>query len=229
MNILTKMALGLIGHLQARPALDESLKKLDLPAPRKEGGLPLMQALQRRESKREFAPAALPLQLLSDLLWAAFGVNRVDAEGRTAPTAMNAQEIDLYAALPEGLYLYEPKRHQLLLVLANDIRSVTGYQDFVDHAALDLVFVADHRRMSLVPASQRVAYAYAAAGAIAQNVYLFCASTGLSTVMRAWFDRESLSQAMKLDQGEQVLLTQTIGYPLDSVSRRADSLIASAQ
>ena len=125
---------------------------------------------------------------------------------------MNAQEVDLYVALPQGLYRYEPQRHVLLLIKAEDVRRVTGYQDFVDNAPLDLVYVADHGRMKMVPAAQREAYASVAAGALSQNVYLFCASQGLGTVVRAWFDRDALTKAMGLTNDQHILLTQTVGY-----------------
>lgn len=124
---------------------------------------------------------------------------------------MNAQEVLLYAAMPQGLYLYEPVAHEFQLAVASDVRRVTGYQDFVDDAALDLVYVADHGRMGMVPAAQRTAYACAAAGAMAQNVYLFCASAGLATVVRAWFDRDALAKAMGLGNDQQLLLAQTVG------------------
>jgi SagB-type dehydrogenase family enzyme len=153
----------------------------------------------------------LPLQTLSDLLWAAAGINRADHAGRTAPSAMNAQEVDVYVALPEGLYRYDPVAHALQRVVAADVRRVTGYQDFVDTAPLDLIYVADHTRMKLIPAAQRESYASAAAGAMAQNVYLYCASAGLSTVIRAWIDRQALAQAMSLGTDQQILLSQTVG------------------
>ena len=171
-----------------------------------------MEAISKRHSAREFDQKALPLPVLSDLLWAAYGVNRVDG-GRTAPSAINAQEIDVFVALPSGAYLYEAGVHQLRLVASCDLRRVTGYQDFVDEAPLDLVFVADHGRMKLIPAGQRESYASAAAGAISQNVYLFCASFGLATVIRAWIDRDAIANALGLSHDHQVLLSQTVGYP----------------
>jgi hypothetical protein len=211
MNTLTKLALGLMGHNPPRPPAGTPLQARALPSPHREGGLPLMEALARRQSSREFAPTALDEQTLSDLIWAAGGVNRPALGGRTAPSAMNAQEVLLYAAMPQGLYLYEPVAHELQLAVASDVRRVTGYQDFVDDAALDLVYVADHGRMGMVPAAQRTAYACAAAGAMAQNVYLFCASAGLATVVRAWFDRDALAKAMGLGNDQQLLLAQTVG------------------
>jgi nitroreductase len=150
--------------------------------------------------------------MLSTLLWAAYGVNRPDG-GRTAPSALNAQEVDIYVALPSGAYLYDAAANVLQLVAASDLRRVAGYQDFVDEAPLDLVFVADYSRMKLVPVSQRESYASAAAGAISQNVYLFAASNGLATVIRAWIDREANADALGLSHDQQVLLSQTVGYP----------------
>lgn len=211
MNPLTKMALGLIGQLRPEAPTGDGTPVVVLPPPDRAGGVPLMQALARRQSARTFAPAALPTQALSDVLWAAAGINRADHAGRTAPSAMNAQEVDVYVALPEGLYRYEPVAHALQRVVAADVRRVTGYQDFVDTAPLDLIYVADHTRMKLIPAAQRESYASAAAGAMAQNVYLYCASAGLSTVIRAWIDRQALAQAMSLGTDQQILLSQTVG------------------
>lgn len=213
MNTLTKLALGLMGHNPPRPAVGDAKHTLALPPPRRDGGLPLMEAMAHRQSSRDFAPTALDEQTLSDLLWAAAGVNRPALGGRTTPSAMNAQEVLLFAAMPQGLYRYEPVAHALQLVEPSDVRRVTGYQDFVDNAALDLVYVADHGRMGMVPAAQRTAYACAAAGAMAQNVYLFCASAGLATVVRAWFDRDALTRAMGLGNDQQLLLAQTVGHP----------------
>ncbi len=216
MNTLTKLALGMMGRLQLKAPEGNALTNLVLPPPQTSGGLELMEALQRRQSQREFLPEPLSLQTLSDLAWAACGVNRVDLDGRTVPSALNAQEVDLYLALPQGLYRYLPRRNLLEQVVAQDVRRVTGYQDFVDNAPLDLVFVADHTRMSLVPASKRVLYCVVSAGAMAQNVALYCASAGLANVVRAWFDRQALAQAMLLGPDQQILLTQTIGQPKPS-------------
>lgn len=212
MNTLTKLTLGMMGQLRPRPPKGDSATSISLPPPAKHGGLPLMEALARRQSSREFAREALPMQVLSDLLWAAYGVNR-DGGGRTAPSALNCQEVDVFVALPAGAYRYDAAAHALHLVAASDLRSVTGYQDFVDEAPLDLVFVADHARMSLVPVAQRESFASVAAGAISQNVYLFCAGNGLATVIRAWIDRAAIADALGLTHDQQVLLSQTVGYP----------------
>lgn len=218
MNTLTKLALGLLGQLQPEPAQGDAADTIVLPDANTSGGMPLMQALARRQSQREFAPEPLPLPVLSNLLWAAAGLNRPALGGRTAPSALNAQEVDIYVALPTGLYRYAALGHALHLVRATDVRRVTGYQDFVDTAPLDLIMVADYSRMKLVPVAQRMAYAYACAGAMAQNVYLYCASEDLATVIRAWLDREALTKAMGLGTEQQVLLSQTVGrrapYPI---------------
>jgi nitroreductase len=212
MSTLTKLALGMMGQLRPKPAQGDTLPKIALPTPQKEGGMALMEALSKRQSAREFAHKELSLPLLSNLLWTAYGVNRPD-NGRTAPSALNSQEIDIYVALPSGAYLYDATANLLQLVAASDIRRVTGYQDFVSEAALDLVFVADHSRMKLVPVAKRESYASVTAGAITQNVYLFAASNGLATVIRAWIDREAIADALWLNHDQQVLLSQTVGYP----------------
>ncbi len=212
MSTLTKLALGAMGRLRPRPALGDAAPGIALPAPVTTGGLPLMDAITRRRSMREFARTELPLPMLSNLLWAANGVNRADG-GRTAPSAMHVNEIDIYVALPAGAYLYDAKEHALKLVAGSDVRRVTGYQDFVDEAPLDLVYVADHGRMTLIPVASRESFASVAAGAITENVYLFAASAGLATVIRAWIDREAIAQALGLPHDHQVLLSQTVGFP----------------
>ncbi len=212
MNMLTKLALGAMGQLRPKPARGDATAQIALPAPEKTGGLPLMEAFARRQSRREFAATELPLPMLASLLWAANGVSRDDGR-RTAPSAMNAQEIDIYVALPSGAYLYDARDNVLRLVAGSDVRRVTGYQDFVDEAPLDLVYVADHSRMNLVPVNMRESYASVAAGAIAENVYLFAAASGLATVLRAWIDREAIASALGLSHDQQVLLSQTVGFP----------------
>lgn len=211
MNTLTKLALGVLGQLHPRPAAGTATHTLVLPEPARSGGMALLCALQHRESRREFDAAALDPQVLSDLLWACCGVNRPALGGRTAPSAMNAQEVQVHVAMAQGLFLYEPVAHVLQLSVAQDVRRVTGYQDFVDGAPLDLIYVADHARAHLVTAAQRTAYAYASAGAMAQNVYLFCAAQGLSTVLRAWFNHQALGAALGLGADQQLLLCQTVG------------------
>jgi SagB-type dehydrogenase family enzyme len=212
MSTITKFALGVMGQLRPKPVQGNATSQIVLPAPQKQGGMPLLEALDKRHSAREFSPAELPAQLLSNLLWAAWGFNRAN-KGRTAPSAIDAQEIDIYLALPSGAYLYDAANNKLQLVAGADLRRITGYQDFVDDAPLDLVFVADFSRMKLVPAVQRESYASVAAGAISQNIYLFSASAGLATVIRAWIDREAIAKALGLTHDQHVLLSQTVGYP----------------
>ena len=207
-----RFALRLMGKLRPRPTIGLSEQSLVLPPPQKQGGLPLMEALAQRHSTREFRPEPVPLSLLSSLLWAGWGVNRPDGH-RTAPSAIDCQEIDLYVALASGAYLYDAASNALHLAAASDVRRVTGYQDFVDEAPLDLVLVVDHARMQLVPVAERERYALVAAGAIAQNVYLFAASAGLATVIRGWIDKAAIASALSLSHDQQVLLSQTVGFP----------------
>jgi SagB-type dehydrogenase family enzyme len=212
-STLSKFALGVMGQLRPKPATGNSVPSIVLPPPATAGGLALLDALRKRASSREFSADVLDLPQLSTLLWAAYGVNRKADGGRTAPSALNAQEIDVFVALPTGAYRYQALDHTLQLVAATDLRRVTGYQDFVDTAPLDLVYVADYARMSRVPVTQRESYASVAAGAIAQNVYLLCASAGLVTVLRAWIDRSAIANALGLSHDQHVLFSQTVGHP----------------
>lgn len=212
MTTMGKLVLGAMGRLRPAPAAGTSGATITLPPVDPRGGMPLLEALAARRSSRDFAPDPLPLPLLGELLWTAFGVNGPDGH-RTAPSALNAQEVDVFAALPSGAYRYDAAAHQLVLVSATDVRRVTGYQDFVDDAPLDLVYVADHGRMRMVPATSRGLYSAAAAGAICQNVYLCAAAHGLATVIRAWIDRDAIADALGLAHDHQVLFSQTVGYP----------------
>ncbi len=193
--------------------LGQELKPLMLPAPQTDGGKPLMQALKERHSTREFSPEKLPPQVLANLLWAAFGINRPDTGKRTAPSAMNWQEIDVYVALPEGLYVYDAKGNKLDPMLAEDVRAAAGVQPFVKDAALNLVYVADFAKTGKSSPEDRNFYSGADVGFIAQNVYLFCASEGLAVVVRGSVDRTALAKLMKLRPDQKILLAQTVGYP----------------
>jgi nitroreductase len=181
--------------------------------PQMDGGRPFMQVLKDRKTSREFSSEKLPLQILSNLLWAAFGVNRSDSGKRTAPSANNRQEIDIYVATPEGLYLYDAKSHALMPVLAEDIREKTGGQPSVKDAPVNLVYVADLAKMGTASQADREFYPAADTGFISQNVYLYCASEGLSTFVRAMVDRPTLSKAMNLRPDQKIILAQSIGYP----------------
>jgi SagB-type dehydrogenase family enzyme len=180
---------------------------IDLPAVEKTGGMPLMQALNERHSIRSFTKDPLPEQVLSNLLWAAWGYNRPDKQKRTAPSSMNKQEMSIYCALESGLYLYNADEHRLELIKNEDLRGKTGNQPFVGSAPLNLIYVADTKKQSTETSS------YANTGFISQNVYLFCASEGLGTVVRGWFDNKKLHKAMGLDEKQKIILCQTVGYP----------------
>lgn len=198
--------------LAAAPMIASAQEVKMLPASRKEGGKPLMQALQLRRSIREFSPRPLPPQILSDVLWAAYGVNRPSGD-RTAPYWRHIMVIDVYATMADGVWLYDPKQHALRPHLETDIRAQTGLQDFVATAPLNLVYVAHGERMKEISPEERRLYASVDAAFAGQNVYLLCASEGLATVFRGAVDYEKLNQAMRLDSGQFVTFAQTVGYP----------------
>jgi len=189
----------------------QDLAPVALPAPQTDGGKPLMQALKLRASARAFAPEPLPDQTLSNLLWAAWGINRPQEGKRTAPSARNWQEIDVLVVNATGTYVYDATAHALKPLAAGDLRALAGTQEFVKGAPLDLVYVADMSRMEGGSDVQPMAYADAAF--IAQNVYLFCASEGLATVVRASVDRPALAKALKLRDSQLVVFAQTVGFP----------------
>ena len=191
----------------------QELKSIQLLKPQMDGGRPLMQVLKDRRSSRAFSSEKLPLQVLSNMLWAAFGVNRPDSGKRTAPSAKNRQEIDIYVATADGLYLYNAKAHKLELILAKDIRAMAGVQEFVGKAPVNLIYVADFTRMGERPEDEKVFYSAANTGFISQNVYLYCASEGLATVVRGWVDRPALAKVIGLRPDQRITLAQTVGYP----------------
>lgn len=193
------------------PALAPAAEPIVLPKPHTTGGKPLMEALALRKSTREYGPEKLSPQVLSDLLWAAFGINRADGR-RTAPSANNRQEMEIYAAMADGLYLYNAKDHRLEPVVSEDLRVLTGTQDYVGTAPLNLVYVADLSKLS-GPENAMLINAGTSTGLISQNVYLFCASEGLVTVVRASIDKPALAKAMRLRDNQRITLSQTVGYP----------------
>jgi SagB-type dehydrogenase family enzyme len=190
-------------------------KVVTLMKPQFDGGRPLMQILKDRRSTREFRKDKLPEQVLSNLLWAAFGINRTDSGRRTAPSAMNWQEIDVYVAIAEGLFVYDPKLHALSLVKRGDCRPQTGTQSFVTDAPINLVFVADGARMGSASEQDKVIYSAADTGFISENVYLFCASEGLGTVVRASVDKGVFAKVANLKPEQRVILAQSVGFPKD--------------
>ncbi len=194
-------------------AAAQDLKAVPLMSFQMDTGRPLLHVLKERKSSRAFSPRILPKRVLSNLLWAANGINRPASGGRTAPSAMNQHEIDIYVATAEGLYLFDANGRQLRPVLKRDIRALTGGQAYVQDAPVNLVFVADFTRMSLTPVQDRDFYAAADTGFISQNIYLYCASEGLATVIRGSIDRATLAEAMKLGPDQKIILAQSVGYP----------------
>jgi len=192
-------------------AATQELKPRDLPPPRSTGGQPLTEALKLRRSTREYSDRPLPAQVLSDLLWAAFGVNRPSGD-RTAPYWRHVMVMDIYVAMADGVWLYEPKAHTLLPHLKDDIRAQTGLQDFVATAPLNLVYVAHGERMTDISSEERRLYASVDTGFIGQNVYLFCASEGLATVFRGAVDYPKLARTLQLPDQQFVTFAQTVGY-----------------
>jgi len=193
--------------------MGQELKPLLLPKPQLEGGRPLMQVLKDRRSSREFSPEKIPDQVLSNLLWAAFGINRPDSGKRTAPSARNWQETDIYVAMYEGLYLYDAKAHQLNLLQKEDIRAMTGTQPYVKEAPINLIYVVDYSKTGKASDEERQLYCPADVAFISQNVYLFCASEGLATVVRGLVDRPALARVMQLRPDQRIILCQSVGYP----------------
>jgi nitroreductase len=193
-------------------AFAQETRVIKLPPPQTAGGGELLQALKLRKSTRAFSARPLPQELLSTLLWAAFGINRSASGGRTAPSAHNWQEIDVYAALPDALYRYDARAHALNLSVSGDLRPLTGVQDFVGAAPLNLVYVADFSRMKDASETDRTFFAATDAAVIAQNVYLFCAAMNLAVVVRGLVDRRKLAPAMGLRRDQRIVLAQSVGF-----------------
>ena len=197
----------------------QELSPIKLLPPDLKGGKSLMQSLQERKTSRSFSTKKLPIEVISSLMWAACGINRPDSGKRTVPSAVNWQEIDVYVAMEEGLYLYNSKAHVLEPVLKNDLRKNTTEflqpsKSSVASAPLQLIYVADYAKMSFVASDEeKKLYSAADTGFIAQNVYLYCASAGLATVIRGMVNRDTLSKDMKLRDKQKIILVQAVGYP----------------
>ena len=171
-----------------------------------------MEALQNRRSQRSFSEKELPLHTLSNLLWAAYGVNR-EGDKRTVPSAMGWNEFDIYLIQPDGWYWYNPQEHSLVKKGSADLRTLACTQKYGQTAPLNLVYVADYARMKNAEPEEKQLYAAMDVGFISQNVYLFCASEGLATIVRASVNKEKLREEMNLQPEQHILLGQTIGYP----------------
>ena len=186
---------------------------LQLPKPEFQSKGTLIEALMNRKSTRKFSDKPIPLNLLSQLLWSAFGTNRRNSEKRTAPSAWNEREIDIYVASADGLFLYDPVAHNLIIKEKVDIRHLTGTQKFVKSAPINLIYVSDYSRFKNSPKEKQDFYTAANTGYISQNVYLFCASANLATVVRDWIKRPELAKAMNLTKNQKIMFAQTVGYP----------------
>jgi len=201
----------------------QELQSNMLPKPSIVGKKSLMQALKERKSSRQFSEKKLSLQILSDLLWAADGINRTESGKRTAPSAWNWQNIDIYLATSDGVFLFDEEAHMLEPYLSEDIRKITGTQPFVEKVPVNLVYVANYEDLKIrdfkakkripAPATEKEFNSIANAGFIAQNVYLYAASEGLATVVRSLIDRETLAKVMKLRPDQKIILAQSVGYP----------------
>ena len=190
----------------------QELKPIVLPAPETHGGRPLMEALALRSTSRAFASDPLPLQTLSNLLWAAWGINRPEKGLQTAPSALKL-DTDVYVVMESGAFVYNPKTNLLEPVVAGDYRALTGTQTFVKDAPVTLVYVGDASRMRGEPDNIKIAYEWADASFISENVYLFAASEGLATGVRASIHRPPLAKVLELNAAQTIIMAQCVGYP----------------
>ncbi len=209
---MRRLVIPLLAALIAAPGLCTGQEMVKLPPPDTSGGMPLMKALKERKSARSFSDRPIHPQVLANLLWAAFGVNRPDGH-RTAPSAMNWQEIDVYLASDGGLFLYDAKSHSVKVMSHSDIRDKTGTQGFVRNAPVNLIYVADMSKVRRASGENQSLWMGADCGCVVQNVYLFCASTGLNCVVRGSVDKPALARAMSLRPDQKIILCQTVGYP----------------
>jgi SagB-type dehydrogenase family enzyme len=187
-------------------------KPIKLPDPQMDIGKPLMQVLKARSSSREYSPERLPMQVLSNLLWAAFGINRPESGKRTVATAVNCQDIDVYVVFESAAYVYQAKEHRLIPVVNRDVRSLAATQGYAKVAPINLVYVSDYSKMADRFKDKKPIYAAFHAGSISQNVYLYCASAGLGAVVRDSVDRDGLKVALNLRDDQVIVMAQSVGY-----------------
>ncbi len=215
-TVIACAVVGLMLWVVPGPASAQGGDVIKLPPAQTEGGMPLMQALKLRRSTRGgFGPdKPLSMQVVSNLLWAADGVNR-EGGHRTAPSAADWQNIDIYLTTADGLYLYDPKKHELKVLGREDVRAVAGQQPFVTEAPLNLIYVADMARASFggkrMPEVEET-WSFANTGFIAQNVYLFCASENLACIVRAMIDPAAIAKTLKLRPEQKAILAQTVAH-----------------
>jgi SagB-type dehydrogenase family enzyme len=191
----------------------QDLQPVKLLPPQLDKGKLLMQALKDRHSTREFSEKELSLQELSNLLWAAAGINRPDQKKRTAPSAMNLQDADVYVFLKEGAYLYDASEMKLIPVVNGDKRSLTGMQPFVAEAPVNLVIVSDYAKMGRTKDEDKDAFAAGSAAFIGENVYLFCAAFDFNCVLRGSIDKDAISKGLNLRPDQHAVYGITIGFP----------------
>lgn len=175
--------------------------------------IPILKTIKARGSQRAFTKQKLTHQTLAEILWSAYGINRPESGKRTAPSSNNKQEIDIYAVMKKGTFLYNAHKHSLIKVSDKDLRALTGKQEFPAHAQLNIVYVLDYSRTPTSPRKRAKEVGAVAVGAIAQNVYLYCAAEGLGTVFRGWIDKEALAKAMNLGEHQYIVGAQSVGYP----------------
>ena len=185
---------------------------IKLPEPDKTGGKPLMQTLNERSSSRDFIDKDLTEQQLSDLLWAAYGINRPEEGKHTAPTSKNKQDIEIYVTAKKGVFLYIPKEHALKQISKEDLRKIAGKQGFVKDAAVNLIYVSDFDKLGNGDDNTKLMTAATHCGFIGQNVYLYCASEGLISVFRAWISKNEIKDALELKENQHVIYSQSVGY-----------------
>jgi nitroreductase len=210
---MKKLIVMFLGITMAVVACAQDGNSIKLNAPNKERGLTIMKALEQRKSTREYADKQLSVQDLSDLLWAANGINRPDEGKRTAPTAMNQQEIDIYVLTADGASLYDAKNNVLQVVTKDDLRPMLAAgQDFVTTAPVVLLIVADASRFRGGDTEHGRTMMACDAGIVSQNISLFCSGCGFVTVPRAMMDREPLAKALGLSESCQLYLNHPVGF-----------------
>lgn len=184
---------------------------IQLPEPQKNGGMPLMEALAKRSTARAFSTKEISNKQLSNILWAAFGVNRADGK-RTAPSTMNFQGTDIYVLLKSGAYIFDAKNNKLTQVLSEDIRVMGGTQTFVKDAPVQLILVSDLSKLGKGSNEEKMNISNIDAGYISQNIYLCCVSEGLVTGARGSVDHKALAAKLKLRQDQSIVIAHSVGY-----------------
>lgn len=203
---------ALVTYLVASLNGSEPFDPIHLPSPDTSGGMPLMQALKNRMSTKTFTERAIPQDQISNLLWAAFGINRPESGKRTAATAVNCQDIDIYVVFEKGAFVYQAREHRLIPVVNRDVRSLAATQQYAKAAPINLVYVSDYSKMANRFKDKKLIYAAFHAGSISQNVYLYCASAGLGAVVRDSVDRDGLKEALNLREDQVIVMAQSVGF-----------------